>query len=518
MTDSGELEQSTISGLHPSLAKKVLGLIGGTALGLVSIGAIGVIIAGAALVPIPAIGGGLESKVVTPVATDRLRVCPGPIVRLGEVSGEDANLAVTVGSPELIKDSTIGKVEEENLKPAGSAENIPAKLLRLKPQTSGELGLVSGSQSQLANEPDLVGFAAAGCVKQSSDTWLVGGATTTGRTSLLLLTNPSSVDSEVSVEVYSERGLEDVSGGNRILVPAGGQEVLSIAGLASGLTSPVVHVSSEGGRVTAQLQESVVRTLTPGGVDVFTGSVAPSTSLVIPGVVIADPEAVASMTGVPDFEDLAGILRILIPESSSTQADSAVNMVVTAIPESADSTPSSATFSLVAGKVTDLPLATFAPGSYTFTIKTDLPAVAAVRTSTVTLAGSATGSPDAADGPDDQAPVAEALDFAWFAAAPEITEETLISVAPGPGAMLHLVNTGSDSAVVTVDAQEGAGNTLTIPAGAAIAVPITDGINYAVAGYSNLRASVSYQGTGALAGFVIQSQSRQTTSVRVYLG
>lgn len=517
MTDSGELDQSTIPGVHSPLARKVLGLVGGTTLGLVAIGAIGVLIAGSALIPMPVVGSGLGSKVVTPVATDRLRVCPGPIVRLGEVSGEDANVAITVGSPELIRDSTIGKVEEESLRPAGNASNIPAKLLRLKPQASGEIGLVSGSQSQLASEPDLVGFAAASCVKQSSDTWLVGGATTTGRTSLLLLTNPSSVDSEVSVEVYSERGLEDVSSGNQILVPAGSQEVLSIAGLASGLASPVVHVSSEGGRVTAQLQESIVRTLTPGGVDVFTGSVAPSTSLVIPGVVIADPEAVESMSGVPDFEDLAGILRILIPESSAGQADSTVKMVVSAIPETEDSTPSSATFSIEAGKVTDLPLATFAPGSYTFKVKTDLPAVAAVRTSTVTLEDSAADG-SAADGTDDQPPVAAALDFAWFAAAPELTEDTLISVAPGPGAMLHLANTGSDSAVVTIDAREGAGNTLTIPAGAAIAVPVTDGMSYALAGYSKLRASVSYQGNGALAGFVIQSQSRQSNFVSVYLG
>lgn len=512
MTDSGDLELSTISGVRSSLAKRVLGLVGGTALGLVSIGAIGVLIAGSALVPIPVLGGGLESQVIAPVATDRLRVCQGPIVRLGEVSGEDANLAITVGSPRLVKDSTLGTVEEENLLPAGAADNIPARLLRLKPQPSGELGLVSGSQTQMVSESDLTGFAASGCVKQGSDTWLVGGATTTGRTTLLLLTNPSSVDSEVSVEVYSENGLEDVSNGNRILVPAGSQEVLSIAGLASGLTSPVVHVSSEGGRVTAQLQESVVRTLTPGGVDVFSGSVSPSTSLVIPGVVIADPEAVRSASGATDFEDLAGVLRVLIPEPDSTEADSTVNMVVSAIPESGDSDPSSASFSIEAGKVTDLPLASFEPGSYTFTVKTDLPAVAAVRTSTVTLEDSAT------DGVSDQAPVIDALDFAWFAAAPEIAEETLISVAPGPGAMLHLVNTGSDSAVVTIDAEEGAGNTLTIPAGAAVAVPVTDGLSYTVAGYSKLRAAVSYQGPGALAGFVIQSQSRQATSVRVYLG
>lgn len=512
MTESGELEQSTISGVRKPVVRKVLGLIGGTTLGVVAIGAVGVLIAGSALAPIPVIGGGPESQVVAPVATDRLRVCPGPIVRLGEVSGEDANVALTVGSPELTTDSTLGAVEVENLQPAGSDENVPAKLLRLKPQPSGELGLVSGGQTQLVNEPDLAGFAAAGCIKQGSDTWLVGGATTTGRTTLLLLTNPSSVDSEVNVEVYSEKGLQDVSSGNRLLVPAGGQQVLSIAGLASGLTSPVVHVSSEGGRVTAQLQESVVRTLTPGGVDVFTGSVAPSTSLVIPGVVIASPEEVESATAATDFEDLAGVLRILIPEPDSSKADSTVSMLVSAIPESGDSDPSSATFSIEVGKVTDLPLASFEPGSYTFTIKTDLPAVAAVRTSTVTLKQPTAGEAG------DQPPVIDSLDFAWFAAAPEIAEETLISVAPGPGAMLHLVNTGSEAAVVTVDAEVGAGNTLTIPAGAAVAVPVTDGISYTVAGYSKLRASVSYQGPGTLAGFVIQSQSRQATSVRVFLG
>ncbi|MEO6941696.1 MAG: hypothetical protein ABI238_08205, partial [Terrimesophilobacter sp.] len=150
------------------------------------------------------------------------------------------------------------------------------------------------------------------------------------------------------------------------------------------------------------------------------------------------------------------------------------------------------------GVVTDFPLGDFVDGTWTFTVTSERPAVVAVRTSTVTLAGSAQSSVDSGT-----PAVVTATDFAWFVGAPELKKEALVSVAAGPSPILHLVNTGPTDASVAIDATGGAGTTVTVKAGGASAIPVTGGISYTLKGFDSLRVSVSYQGNGRLAGFVV---------------
>ena len=477
------------------------------AVGLVGIGLAIATVSAATVLPIPVLGTGATSTVVNPVAATQQRICPGPVLRLGDDAGQEATTAISLGRADVERASTRGTPALENLAPTGNAANTPSERLVLDPAAAGEdPGLLAGSQSQYVDAPDYVGFAATDCAVPSSESWLVGGSTVTGRTTLLELNNPSKVAALVGVTVFSETGTIQAAGTDGILVPAGGQHILSLAGFAPGIASPVVKVISEGGQVTAHLQESIVRTLDPGGVDLVGTTTRPSTVTVIPGIVVADHETIEAAAGLQGYQDIQGVLRVLVP---GDPGDGSTSVTVSVISEDASSPTSEATITVDTGRVADVPLGDFAAGTYTIVVTTEAPAVAAIRTSAVTLAAAASAGAE---------PTVAATDLAWFVGAPELRDRALVSTAPGPQPMVHLVNTGTAEAVVTLEPTSGggAGNTVTIAAGGAVAVPVTDGRSYLLSGFDSLRASVSYQGDGRLAGFVTHPQERLAQPVTVY--
>lgn len=475
------------------------------AVGLVGVGVAAAAVAAATLLPIPVLGTGSTSSVVNPVAATQQRVCPGPVLRLGDDTGQEATTANSLGMPEVERASTRGTPDLENLTPTGNAANVPSQRLVLAPAAAGEdPGLLAGSQSQYAEAGDYVGFAATDCAVPSSESWLVGGSTLTGRTTLIELNNPSKVAALVSITVFSETGQIEAAGTDGILVPAGGQSILSLAGFAPGIASPVVRVVSTGGQVTAHLQESIVRTLEPGGVDLFGATTRPSTVTVIPGIIVEGQETIEAAVGLPGYQDILGALRVFVP---GVPGAGSTSVTVSVISEDGSAPTSEATIMVDTGRVADVPLGGFAGGTYTIIVSSESPAVAAVRTSTVTLAAGA--APEAE-------PTVTATDVAWFVGAPELRDRALVSVAPGPSPVLHLVNTGAVEAVVTLEPAAGAGNTVTVAAGGAVAVPVIEGQSYTLAGFDSLRVSVSYQGDGRLAGFVVRPQERLAQPVTVY--
>lgn len=475
-------------------------------LGLFGIGVAIVSIAAATWLPLPVLGTGPSSMVVAPVASTQQRICAGPILRLGDESGQDATTAISVGAATVTSAATTGTPRLEDMDPTDNESNTPSQRLILDPAATGSApGILAGSQSQYVDDNEYVGFAASECAKASSDNWLVGGSTVTGRTTLLALNNPSKVSSTVSVELFSESGAVDVSGMSGIIVPPGGQRILSLAGFAPGMASPVVHVVSTGGQVAASLQQSIIRTLTPGGVDVFGASTGPATLNVIPGVVVSSPESIDATGGIDGYGDAAPTLRVFVPGSGTT------SLSVSAIAEDESVEPSTSTLSVDAGVVTDIPLGSFHAGTWTLTVTSEKPAVVAARTSTVTIAGSPQASIDAGTDPD-----VTATDFAWFVSAPELDGTALVSVAEGPNPVLHLANTGASDAQVTIDASRGADTTVTVPAGRTVALPVVGTLSYTLGGFASLRASVSYQGDGRLAGYVVSPSERLSQPVTVY--
>lgn len=486
-----------------------LALVGARgALGFVAIGIAGASIAAATLIPLPQVGVGPTSTVVSPVAATQQRICAGPVLQLGNDIGQDATTAISVGRADVTQAATTGTPLRENMDATENATNTPSQRLMLAPPPAGEEpGVLAGSQSQVVDAPDITGFAASECVKPSAESWLVGGSTLTGRTTLLSLSNPSKVNATVRLTIYSENGRVDAVGTEGIVVQPGGRRVLSLAGFAPGIASPVVKVESFGGQVAAALQQSIVRTLTPGGIDVVTSSTVPASVTVIPGIVIANQSHVTTASTINGYDDLAGVLRVFVPGEGRSE------VTISALPEDGVGLAHSSTLSVEGGVVTDLPLGEFTDGTWTLTVTSDRTVVAAARTSTVTLDDTPAIDSDQTQITPD---AVVATDFAWFVGAPALTQRSLVSVATGPDPVLHLVNTETSDAVITIDATAGAGTTVTVPAGGALAVPVAGGVSYIVSGFQTVRIAVTYQGDGALAGFVVSPPDRGSQSVTVF--
>ena len=130
--------------------------------------------------------------------------------------------------------------------------------------------------SYTAEDGDLQGSAAAACQQPGNDLWLVGANTALGRSAVLNLTNASSTPATVSLDLFGAEGQIQAPGSRGLLVAPGSTRSIVLAGLAPGQERLGVRVRSTGGPVAAVIQQSVLRGLTPGGVDFITPGTAPS--------------------------------------------------------------------------------------------------------------------------------------------------------------------------------------------------------------------------------------------------
>jgi hypothetical protein len=370
-------------------------------------------------------------------------------------------------------------------------------VLRIEPADGSDL---AGAQSQQVAVRDFVGFTTASCAEPSGSIWLVGGATTTGRTSILTVTNPTDVAAQVSLQIFGEDGAVEAPGMSGIDVPAGSQRVLSLAGFAPGLLSPVVHVEARGGRVVAYLQQSIVRGLDATGMDLIGASPEPAAQLTVPGVRILDSLATNRALALEDWDDAVPIVRIFNPGSEAVE----VTVGVTPIGSEAEGTG----FPINAepGVVTEVPLdagievdtgVALADGVYTVTMTADRPFLGAVRT---------TAAQDIGPIETDASVAAPPTDFAWYAPAPELTGDALVVVAPGPAPVLTAVNPGDSAVTVTLDAQGGGDDlSLDVPAGGSASIPVVADTAYLLTGATGLHAAISYAADDAMGAYPVAS-------------
>ncbi len=451
-----------------------------------------VTIAAAAWLPLPSHTVTPPSTVVVPVPAGQQRVCPGPILKLGNDAGQNATAVTSVGHPTVRYGQTAGRAESSVLSTTDNNSGVAPSVLTLAPaaQQATKPPLLAGSQSQTVAVGDLVGFAATECSEGTSDSWLVGGATDTGRTTLLTISNPSNVNATVSLSLYSEAGTVSAAGSAGIVVAAGGQRVFSLAGFAPGAASPVVRVQSRGGQVVANLQQSTVRTLEPGGVDIVGAASGPSRLNVIPGVVVAGSAALTAREAEPGFADLRTVIRLLVPGAKAAHTEISVT------PESGTGTGTTVSVVVAAGVVTDVPLDSFPEGNYSVSIASDQPLVAGARVSTVGTTGQ--------------------TDFAWLAAATPLDRQALVAVAPGPSPVLHLDNATRKPATVTLKSGSDAPITVTVPAGRAVAQPVVASQTYTLSGFDRLALAVSYLGDGQLSAYSVSPSAPASRPIRVY--
>ena len=493
--EQDELETSR----RPPLTLRGVAAAGGrAAVGLVGLGVAAVTIAASMLLPLPTVQVSAPDTLVTPVPTAQQLVCPGAILRLASDSGQDATSASGVGRAEVRSGSSSGSVDSvpAEVSDAGTGGTEAAPTIISTPPDAADPTqriLLSGAQSQQVDSGDSVGLAAADCGIALGESWLVGGATTVGRTTLLTLTNPTEVAATVNLQLFGETGLVSAPGTRGIIVPASGQRVLSLAGFLPGLVSPVVHVTSTGGQVHASLQQSVLRGLVPGGIDIIESGSAPTTTTVIPGVVITDPEAVevlrnaSTASEVPD--DFAAVLRLFAP------GEGTVPVTVSVIPENGTASGTSFSYQLQGGLVNDVPIQELAAGSYTITVESPTAAIASVR---VTSAA------------------AGATDFAWFTAAQPLGAVAQFTASTGPAPTLHLFNPTAVAVTVALTPLGGADLPVALPAGGSATVPVTPGTSYGLSGFDELYGAVSVSGGGMLARYTVHPPGVGSSPITVF--
>lgn len=468
--------------------------------GLIGVAAALAVLAAAIWLPLPGHTMSVPSRVVTPVPAAQQRVCAGPLLRLGTASGDSASTSSSSGNPVVRSGSTAGMVDATPLTSTDNSSGTVPQLLTLGATSSGSI--FAGSQSQLteASESpsgDTAGFAASECGSGSGDSWLVGGATATGRTTIITLSNPTGVSATAVLTIYSETGQVAAAGMEGIVVAAGAERIISLAAFAPGATSPVVRVQSRGGSIVANLQQTTVRTLEPGGVEIVDSTARPALTTVIPGLVIANSDAVFAQQGAVGYADLVSVVRLLAPGKGATHVQ------ISVIPEGSTAKAGpAAVVTLKSGVVTDVPLGSFADGSYTVIVSSDKPVVGGARASTVGSTGQS--------------------DFAWSAGARPLTGTALVVVAPGPSPMAHLANASPVPVVVTMTpTSTGTGAAavpaeITIPAGGAVAVAVAEGTTYRLVSTGDFEASISYLGDGLLAGFTVSPPAATSQPIRIY--
>lgn len=475
--------------------------------GTVGLGVALAAIAGAAFLPIPVFEKAPPSVAVTPVPTAQQLVCPGALLRLGDETGQAATTSSPIGSAAVRYESTSGTVTaapfEQSDAATGGTSSAP--LLISSPaggatSSSDDILLVSGAQSQSADSAEFGGLAATDCAGVSTETWLVGGATSVGRTTLVTLANPSDTISTVSLGIGSELGKVSAPGATGIVVQPHGQRVLSLAGFAPDVESPVVHVVSRGGQIVANLQQATVRGLEPGGVDIVGRAATPALTQVVPGIVVAGSGELAARLGEAGFGDLATVVRVFVPGDEETTAEvSVVND---------DGTPTGASFSidLDPGTAQDLPIDGLVDGTYAVRVTTTQPVVASVRVSTVAAPVlEADGTPSG--GPSD---------FAWLSGVEMLEDSALVTVAPGPQPRIHFFNPTDDDAVVTVTEIDGDELTVTVPAEGSAETPVSAGATYRLDDFDSLYASVSFSGAAQIAGYGVQPPALNAGTITVF--
>jgi len=388
----------------PPRAPRVLAAL---ASGVLVLGVAGTAVAGASLragdAPEQAPEGGVV-QVGSGPGTSTLG-CPGGPVPLAVPEGTDSDFAVVQTPPDgRLAVAAAGVAGPVTTAPAaaaassttGGADPAAAEVVEPVGGTAvGGGGAGSGGAAVLSatgpdDEPapslsalattvtpdgDLQGVAAATCPSPTSDAWLVGGSTSGGSSSRLVLVNPGATAAEVDVELLTPDGVEQPAAGQGVVVPAGQRAELLVEGLLGGADALAVHVTSTGGAVAPSMVVTRLAGLVPRGVEVVVPSAPPAQEQVVPGVATAGRSTAVLRLAVPGSEP-ADVRWDVLADAAGAGAAAALSSEATV--------PGSSTV--------DVPLGGVPAGSAGVVLTSDAPVVASVvleRLSTEDEAGPA---------------------------------------------------------------------------------------------------------------------------------
>lgn len=237
-------------------------------------------------------------------------------------------------------------------------------ILRAQP-AEGHTPLGAAVALSRADAGDLRGLSAASCQVPSSTQWLVGGTTEPGSSARLLVTNPGQTPVTARVEMWGAIGpVEDAA--EVVLAPGESDSVLlETLALEERLA---VRLTSEGGQVTAAIQDSALDGVVPAGTDMVTATTDPAQQTVVGPFEVTEAEAQAD----------APVLRVVNPAEEVTTVS--VELLTA---EGSRGLAGAEEQELEPGTVTDISLAGVEPGPLAVRIEADHPVTGAVQRSIV---------------------------------------------------------------------------------------------------------------------------------------
>jgi hypothetical protein len=490
--------------------------------GIVGAGVAAGVIAVLAIVPLPGFTGEAPALTLAPTASDQQRVCQGPLVQVLPSTSEAATF-LSNGPAELSTYSPSSQVTETNL---DAVDNLapedlgrPSVVAVPAVPDSEEQPLLSGNQLQTAVGDELSGLAGAACAEPSNDAWLVGGATDLGRTTLVMLSNPTDVTATVTMSVWSEMGLIEAITTEGLIVLPGEQRIVSLAAYAPDAIAPVVHVVSTGGRVLASLQHSVMRTLQPSGVEWVNPGVGPNTTQVMPGVFLMSHHEHDDSEMGAVLSDIEPAVRVLAPGKEDA------DVTVTVLSESGETIEIESR--LKANTVVQFPFIGIEDGIYTVIVTADKPIVAAVRTVQDADADPAKIGTHEEDHSETPAEVpAENLevepiaygggDFTWFSPSARLVADTVLPLPAGANPLLTLYNPSPKVIEVTVSAGGQQDVVLTLDPKQMASTQLQASTRYTLTGTAGLIGGLTYIGTGVGSSIALNPANVLGTPITVY--
>ena len=316
------------------MAWRAVGVVAGVAAVLVLAGL---------LVPPPS-AEGVQGGSVQPVDSSTA-VCPEP----GSVDGSRTTSAMTVvpGLPGQDRDgeASIAYLEGGDGTGDGSGETVPAdegavasdgqpqgslqqpgdaaqvvaeagRLPALEVRTLGGLapGLVAAQTTQ-DSFSDGRGLASQACLGPDTTWWFVGGGSTAGRETELVLVNPESTPAELEVAISGPDGPVSTPRLRGIVVEPRSRVVVRLSREAPRLPGVTWRVTVRQGRVMAAVSDRESDGFVPRGADWIPASVDPATRVLIPGV-IGGPGGRQLLVHAPG--DLSATVRVRLITASGS--------------------------------------------------------------------------------------------------------------------------------------------------------------------------------------------------------
>lgn len=177
------------------------------------------------------------------------------------------------------------------------------------------------------------GLAVSPCARPVTDAWLVGGGTTVGRLTQVLLVNDDDRPAQVDLLVYGPKGPVDAPGGSGIVLPASSRRQVRLDTLAPNQVVTAVHVLARSGRIGVSGLDQQANGLIPLGMSLLPAT-QPGRRVVIPNIpspvhsarldlLSPDTDATAKILLLTDDGAIApvGIDQVSLPAGRVTSID-----------------------------------------------------------------------------------------------------------------------------------------------------------------------------------------------------